>query len=75
MCGNNGTWNGKKLVLQLDHINGNNKDQRLMNLRFLCPNCHAQTDTFCGKNVNRKGNFVNEIEEDKRMKKSERANK
>lgn len=43
-------WNGKELVLQLDHINGNNRDNRIKNLRFLCPNCHSQTETFCGKN-------------------------
>ena len=43
-------WNGKHLVCQLDHINGIATDHRLENLRILCPNCHSQTDTFCGKN-------------------------
>ncbi len=43
-------WNNKKITLQLDHINGNSSDNRLENLRFLCPNCHSQTDTFTGKN-------------------------
>jgi 5-methylcytosine-specific restriction endonuclease McrA len=40
-------WCGKKLVLHLDHINGINNDNRLTNLRFLCPNCHSQTPTYC----------------------------
>ncbi len=44
-------WKGKKLVLQLDHINGVNDDHRLENLQLLCPNCHSQTDTYCGRNV------------------------
>lgn len=42
-------WNAKPLVLQLDHINGNRKDCRKENLRFLCPNCHSQTPTFAGR--------------------------
>ena len=49
-CGNTGEWLGKKLVLQLDHINGIHNDHRLENLRFLCPNCHSVTDTYAGKN-------------------------
>ena len=40
-------WKSKPLHLQLDHINGNKIDNRLENLRFICPNCHSQTDTFC----------------------------
>jgi 5-methylcytosine-specific restriction endonuclease McrA len=48
-CNNNGTWNGKKLSLQLEHKNGISNDNRLENLCFLCPNCHSQTDTFAGK--------------------------
>lgn len=49
-CGNVGEWNGKKLVLQLDHKNGVNDDHRIDNLRFLCPNCHTQQDTYAAKN-------------------------
>jgi Zn finger protein HypA/HybF involved in hydrogenase expression len=44
------SWNGIPLSLHLDHINGINNDNRLENLRFLCPNCHSLTDTFSGKN-------------------------
>lgn len=46
-------WNGRSIPLQLDHINGDRTDNRLENLRLLCPNCHAQTDTYCGKNIGR----------------------
>ncbi len=44
-------WNGKKLVIQIDHKDGNRLDDRAKNLRFLCPNCHSQTDTFTSKNM------------------------
>jgi 5-methylcytosine-specific restriction endonuclease McrA len=50
ICKNKGEWNGNPLTLQLDHINGINNDHRLENLRFLCPNCHSQTNTFSGRN-------------------------
>lgn len=50
-CGNVGEWNGKPLVLQLDHKDGNHSNHTLKNLRFLCPNCHSQTETFSGKNA------------------------
>lgn len=50
-CGNEGEWLGKKLVLILDHINGVSNDNRLTNLRFVCPNCDSQSDTYKGRNV------------------------
>ena len=49
ICGLLPIWNDKPLTLQLDHINGVRLDNRIGNLRILCPNCHAQTDTFAGK--------------------------
>lgn len=39
-------WMGKPITLQLDHINGKHSDNRLENLRILCPNCHSQTETW-----------------------------
>ena len=53
-CGQGDMWKGKKLTLELDHINGVNNDHRLENLRFLCPNCHSQMPTNKGANVKRK---------------------
>jgi len=44
-------WNGLPIPLELDHINGRRTDNRLANLRILCPNCHAQTDTYRGRNI------------------------
>lgn len=49
-CGNEGKWMGTELSLHLDHINGEHSDNTIENLRFLCPNCHSQTDTYAGKN-------------------------
>lgn len=46
------SWQGETIILDLDHINGNNRDNQLNNLRFLCPNCHSQTDTYKGRNKN-----------------------
>ena len=49
-CGIGNTWQGERLVLVLDHINGVRNDNRLENLRFLCPNCNSQAPTFAGRN-------------------------
>lgn len=54
LCGNDGKWEEKDLSLHLDHINGISNDNRLENLRFLCPNCHSQTENFGSKNTARK---------------------
>lgn len=48
-------WNSNPLSLQMDHIDGNSKNNILTNLRILCPNCHTQTPTFCGRK--KKGKF------------------
>lgn len=49
VCGRT-KWNGQNIPIVLDHINGHAEDWRLSNLRLLCPNCDAQTDTYKGKN-------------------------
>ena len=44
-------WLGQPIPLELDHINGEHDDNRLENIRLLCPNCHAMTPTYRGRNV------------------------
>lgn len=46
VCGLTPEWNGKERRLQVDHINGKYNDNRKDNVRFICPNCHSQTDTY-----------------------------
>ena len=50
-CGCDGHWQNGIIALEIDHKNGNNKDNRIENLHYLCPNCHALTDTYRGKNI------------------------
>ena len=54
ICGQKPYWNNKKLTLILDHINGCNHDDRLENLRWVCPNCNYQLETTNGKNIKKK---------------------
>ena len=56
ICGQEPIWNGKSLTLTLDHINGDNHDDRLENLRWVCPNCDRQLSTFAGKNIKERYN-------------------
>ncbi|NDB82185.1 MAG: HNH endonuclease [Alphaproteobacteria bacterium] len=55
-CGIN-TWQNNHITLQLDHINGIKNDNRLENLRLICPNCHSQTNTYCGRNISKPQNM------------------
>ena len=50
ICGQTSQWNNQNLVMVLDHINGISNDNRLENLRMLCPNCNSQQSTFAGRN-------------------------
>lgn len=49
-CGCDGHWQNGTITLELDHIDGDNSNNELSNLRYLCPNCHALTATYRGKN-------------------------
>ena len=46
-CGDTGVWRGRPITLQIGHVNGNWRDNRRENLRYLCPNCHSVTETWC----------------------------
>ena len=49
-CGCDGHWQNGIISLEIDHINGDNTDNQVTNLRYLCPNCHALTETYRGRN-------------------------
>jgi 5-methylcytosine-specific restriction endonuclease McrA len=50
-CGIENIYNNKPITLELDHIDGDNSNHKLNNLRFLCPNCHSQTPTYRSKKL------------------------
>jgi len=52
-CGIDSSWLGRPLTLEIDHLNGESHDCRETNLRFLCPNCHSQTPSYCRRIANR----------------------
>ncbi|MBT2410748.1 HNH endonuclease [Streptomyces sp. ISL-12] len=53
LCGIPPVWRGRPLPLEVDHLDGDWRDNRLANLRFLCPNCHSATDTYRGRGKGR----------------------
>lgn len=62
------TWNNLPIPLELEHINGVHSDNRLENLTLLCPNCHAQTETYRGKNIKKQNKQVEEKVKEIRFK-------
>lgn len=53
LCGTEAVWRGNPLPLEVDHVDGDWRDNRIENLRFLCPNCHSVTDNYRGRGKGR----------------------
>lgn len=62
-------WMEKEIPLEIEHINGDNTDNRIENLELLCPNCHAQTSTYRGKNIVKKQKSFKKTKKEKIIKK------
>ena len=60
-CGCDGHWQNGIISLELDHIDGDNTNNEITNLRYLCPNCHALTETYRGRNKALKNKCVEDI--------------
>lgn len=59
LCGQDEHWQGKKMALILDHINGDRHDNRIENLRIVCPNCNATLETHCrGLNLKKESKYI-----------------
>ncbi len=61
-------WNGLPAPLELEHVNGDHDDNRLENIKILCPNCHAQTETYRGKNKASKKEKIDRLRKEKEVK-------
>lgn len=68
ICGQEKIWNGKELVMTLDHKNGDNHDNRIENLRWICLNCGTQLETFTGRNIRRKNEIAGKTKAERKMK-------
>ncbi|MEV7858148.1 HNH endonuclease signature motif containing protein [Streptomyces hirsutus] len=53
LCGTGSVWRGRSLPLEVDHVDGDWRNNRIENLRFLCPNCHSTTDNYRGRGKGR----------------------